>query len=306
MSFDLTNLSQYIELNSKSISSKAVGNAQTAKLLLDSGNVQFTKGTAPILKLDSNTVIQDASGCAGRTPSGTTILSNAMLTTKPLKSVENICTKTLYNTYYAWALKAGQDPETEGWDAAFAQYIMDSRIQAISEANEALLWNGDTSLTGQLSFFNGILKQVTTGTYTNIDSTATSVLSQLQEANSKTPIKIRKQSDFRIFISEVLYDMYLMELANKNIFKPTDDFKLFGTTTTLVPVSGLNSSPYKIVAIRLSNLQLGMDLESDVTKSSLKYSIETEQHYADVHYSLGVSVVYPIASEVGYADLSPA
>src|SRR4051812_33560188 len=107
MSFDVSALQSYVELKSKEISTKAVGNAQTAKLLIDSGNVQVgIKGTAPILKLDSDVTFQDGSSC-GRTASGNTVLSEATITVKPIKDIQNFCPKTLVNTHYSYALKAG-------------------------------------------------------------------------------------------------------------------------------------------------------------------------------------------------------
>jgi len=187
---------------------------------------------------------------------------------------------------------------------------MDIRSGKISEQVEQLIWQGDTSLSsGNLKWINGILKQITSGTagtnYTNIDSTKTTVLEQLQEAYSKMPIKARKAADFKIFIGEDMYDSYVADLAKLNIFKPVEDTKLYGTSAVLVPTAGLNGT-YKIVATRLSNLQLGLDLESDLDKASLRFSNETEQWYMDFHFAVGVAIVYTAASEIGYADLTPA
>ena len=93
---------------------------------------------------------------------------------------------------------------------------------------------------------------------------------------------------------------YTVALANANIYKPTDDFKLFGTSLTIVPTPGLNGSG-KLYAIRLSNMQLGLDGEGDSDSAELRYSIENLQWYQDFQFAVGVAVVRP--TEVGVASI---
>lgn len=304
MSFDKTALSNYVELKSKEISSKTVSESKTAKLLISTNNVQVgVKGSAPILKADSDTVFQDGSTC-GRVASGDVKLADKQITVKIIADKQNLCPKTLINTYYSWVIGSGSEPEGQAVEAAFASYIMDLRSAKIQEQNEQLLWKGDTALTGSnnLKFINGILKQVASLAI-NINSTKTTLIEKLQDSFLKMPVKISAKDDFRIFIGEDMFAQYLVELANKNIYKDQDDYKLFGTNATLIAVPGLNGTN-KVFMTRLSNLQLGVDGTSEDEKATLKYSMETEQFYQDFFWSIGISVIYE--DESGLADYTPS
>ncbi|RZK45905.1 MAG: hypothetical protein EOO97_00280, partial [Pedobacter sp.] len=165
MSFDVSGLSAYVQNNSKAIATKAVANAQTAKLFIENGSVQTgIKGTAAILKMDADVSLQDAA-CGIRNPLGGITLSNKTITVKPIMDVQNVCPKTLYSTFYAEMIKKGQAPQEE-LTPEFAQAIMDLRAKKISAVVEKLLWQGDTAITGatnNLKRIDGIVKQVGSG-----------------------------------------------------------------------------------------------------------------------------------------------
>lgn len=299
MSFDKTALSNYVELKSKEISSQSVSQAKTAKLLISTNNVQVgIKGAAPILKLDADTAFQPGDTC-GRVASGDVKLADKLITVKILSDKQNICPKVLTSTYYSFVIGSGSEPEGQAVEAAFASYIMNLRSAKIQEQNEQLLWKGDTTLNGanNLKYINGILKQVT-GLAININSTKTTLVEKLQDGFLKMPVKITAHDDFRIFIGEDMFASYLVELANRNIFRATDDFKLYGTNAVLVPVPGLNATN-KVFMSRLSNMQLGIDGTNEDEKATLKYSIETEQFYQDFFWSVGISVIYETESGLG-------
>lgn len=307
---DTSKLTVAVELKKKDIVKKTITLAVTAALFIGSGNVQMgVKGEAPILKMDADVVIQDGSGCA-RNPLTNAALSDVKIRVKPMKDEMNLCPKVLYNTYFSWALKTGQDPEQELLED-FAMEIGDIRAKKIAEANEIMIWQGDTTLTGanvgNLKMIDGIIKQLEDYVDAGEDVIdlnglgGTGVTNKLQLMALKMPAKIRKQDDFRLFVGEEVYDYYLMELANKNIYKPTDDTTLFGTTVKLQPVPGLNETG-KVVAGRLQAFQLGLDQESDADDMKFSFSKETNQYYMDFYWALGVKVVQP--DEVGYGEIT--
>lgn len=302
MAFNVSGLADYVDLHSKEIAAKAVADAPTAALLISSGDVQVgVKGKTAVLKLDADVTFQDGASC-GRTASGDTTLSEAILEVNPIKDIQNICSKSLYNTHYAWALKTGQDPEQEGWDASFAQYIMDLRSSKLKFEVEKLIWQGDKSGSGNLQYIDGILKQATVALgAVDISTDETTIVEQLQDSFSKMPIRISSKDDFRIFIGQDMYNRYKLALANKNIYQPTDDFTLFGTSAKIQPVSGLNDTN-KVIMTRISNLQLGLDGSDETDKAVLRYSQETENWYMDFHFAVGIAVVYP--QEAGYANFN--
>lgn len=293
MAFDVTNASKHVEAKSEEIIvSGLIGGSATAKALIDSSNVQFgVKGETAILKMDIDVNIQDNSACAGRSPLGDVRLSDAKIVVTPLKDTKNLCVKTIYNTYHAFqALNAGSYNGTE-LNEAFAEKIMNERAKAIASVNEKMLWQGDkASTTNALNMrrINGVLKQITAATA----ATGADIVAKLQGVVTATNIDLLQHDDFYIFMGQDTFNAYKMALAGKNIFQHVEDNMLFGTTAKIMVVPGLNGSS-TVVASRLSNLQLGLDLQSDFDQAKLKYDESSEQYFQDFYYALGIAVVYP-------------
>lgn len=306
MALNITKLQDYIKPISKELATKAVVDATTAKLLIANKQAQFgIKGSAAILKMDADINLQDGSTCGTRNPLGNQTFSDKKITVVPIKDETNICPKTLYNSYFAEMVASGQNPEQESLLPEFAKNIMEYRASKIAYGIEKLIWHGDTSLTGtnQLKYIDGLVKQITAGS-TQIDLSAitgSTIVEKLQAAFLAMPVEVRTKQDFRIFIGQDTFAEYTVALANKNIFKPVDDMTLFGTTAILEVTSGLNGTR-EVVAARISNFHLGMDMQGEEETADLKFSIETNQWYQDFHFAVGVSCVYP--AEVGYVDLA--
>lgn len=287
--FDISQLGSYVQNNGTEYAMRAVATAPTAKALIDSKNVQFgVKGTAAILKMSSDVSLIPKI-CGARTGGSTLTLSNKNIVVKPLADEMNLCTGTLWNTFYADSVAKGQTPQEE-LIPAFANAILTDRASKIGYVNEQLIWRGDLTLTGStnLKVMDGIGVQVTA---TTSNATGTTIVERLQNFFLACDVVVRGQEDFRIFISEGIYAEYLIALATKNIYKPTEDLTLFGTTAKLFVTPGLNGLR-TIYGMRLSNLQLGMDGEGDADKAEIRYSIETKQYYMDFAYGLGVAVIW--------------
>lgn len=298
MAFDISQLGSYVQNNGKEYAMKSIANAQTAKALIDSGNVQYgVKGTAAILKLNSDVSILDGSSCGSRTGGSTFNLSNKNIVVKQLAVEDNICPNTLWNTFYATSISKGKSPQEEVMPD-FADALMSERAKKIASVNEQLIWQGDTSLTGttNLKRMDGIVKAVTGST----TATGSTMVAKLQNFYTNLDVTVRNQEDFVIAVGEDVYNEYTIALASANIYKPVEDKTLFGTTAKLFPTAGLNGTR-KIVGLRWSNIQLGMDGESDAEKAELRYSIETKQWYLDFAYGLGVAVVW--SDEAKYATV---
>lgn len=305
MSLSVTQVNSIIPAISRDMATKAVADSQTAKLLASNGALQTgVKGTAAILKLSQDVNLQSGVGCGARNPLGTTALSNGTITVVRIKDESNVCPDALYNSYYSYAIGKGQDPRSQG-DLLpdFLRNVLELKSAELNLAVENLLWNGDTSISGtsNLKYINGILKQLAGGSPIAISEAGDTLVEKLQSVHLAMPVEIRSKSDYRIFVGTDMYDSYIVALANKNIYKPTDDFKLFGTTATLVPVTGLNGSN-KVVATRISNFQLGMDGDDEIDKVLWNFSTETNQYYMDFRFAVGIAVIY--TDQVGLADFS--
>ena len=282
MSFDKTNASKYVEaVSDKIIVSGVIGGSETAKELIDSGNVQFgVKGEANILKMDADVNIQSGDSCSGRNPLGDVKLSDAKIVVTPLKDTKNLCSRTLYNTHFAF----------EELNEKFAQFIMELRAKLIAGTNEKMLWQGDTDSTTialNLRRIDGILKKLSGATA----ATGADLVLKLQSIVSASDVDLMSNDDFYLFMGRDTYNSYRIALANKNIYQATDDNMLFGTTVKIKVVSGLNGTG-KVVASRLSNFQLGLDLQGDSDVAKLKYDENSENWFQDFYYALGIGVAY--------------
>lgn len=306
MAFNTSQLETVASKYSTELAVKAVTQAKTAQLLISNKSLQAgVKGSADISKLSNTIIFQDGKGC-GFTDLGETILSNKKIEVQKLKINDSLCYDAVYDTYFASMLAQGADPETETLSEPFLKAILDDKVTLISVEIEKLLWQGDKSLTGSnnLKWIDGLLKQISTAS-DKINATPTgspaTIIEKLQGVFAKMPVAVRKSPDFRIFIGEDMHDEYLMVLASKNIYKPTDDMILFGTSAKLEVVPGLNDT-HKVIAAKISDLHLGLDGTDDADKIRVNYDLMSREWKLACYFAVGVSTVY--TSQIGYVDFS--
>jgi len=300
MAFNISSLPQYIDQTSKQLLVDTVFGNQTATILKDAGSVTLgVKGQFALQLLSTDVTLQSATSC-GRSNTGNANFSQVILTVHPLKDEQNLCNKPLENTWMVQYLTKGQDYT----EAAFAQDIMSARALKIAQENEKLIWQGDTVVQSgntTLKQFDGFVKQIAAGSYISLSgATGSTTLQKLQNGFLGMPTKITSQSDAVIFVGTDVYNESVLNLANANIYKPTEDKSLYGTTGKLVPVDGLIGTR-KVYYGRLRSFQLGTDLIGESDIASMQYSIETQNIYMDFHYALGVVPVY--INEVGVATV---
>lgn len=296
MGYNITNLPDF-KTEGKAFVIKSILESQTLKKLNDAGSFDPTaKGSQTIQLLDTDLVIQDGAGC-GFTPQGGAILSQAILSVKPLKINEEYCPRDLERTWAKGELKAGQDYDS----VVFMNDIADINSKKAALELEKMVWLGDVAsgATASLRKIDGFVKQIKAGSYINLSgATGATVTAKLQKIYAAMPIEVTDSEDFRIFIGRDVYNTYVAELAEKNLFNPTTEGTLFGTTAKLEVVSGLNGG--HVVASRYRNLQAGgemTDIEFDAW-----YSKDDDIMKLKSRFSLGVVPVYP--QEIGYTKFA--
>lgn len=144
-------LNIYVDQNRDALISGAVAGAKSAQLL----NLQVGyKSSGSINIMDTDVVFQlDASG---RTPSGTTSLTQRVLAVAPIKIEEDIDVKALNAIYQQHNLKAGSADDVVPFEQAWTEL----KVKKVSNELEKLIWAGDTGWTGtnNLNRFNGFLE----------------------------------------------------------------------------------------------------------------------------------------------------
>lgn len=307
MGFNISNLSSYVANIDPVLFSKSVAGARTAADLIAAGSVVFGKGKVAIRTMNLDANFQSGDDSCARNASGDITLGNLTMDIVRIKDEKNLCFQDLENTYYAMLVNGSVQPSEEGPNADFANAIVDARVSKLAEVNEKALWISDTGLTASFGSdytnynkYDGITTQLSaSASVVSIAATGSTMVEKLQNAVLAMPVKVSSASDFRLAIGQDTYNDYLVALAGKNIYKPTDDLTVFGTTARLWVVPGLNDSG-KAVAIRLSNIRLGMASQADLDRVELEYLKDSTFHgwTSDVYFSIGVKVID--ASEAGY------
>ena len=152
MAFSVGTLANYTDEQRFPLIRKAVLSAKTASLLTLQAGV---KSSAAINILESDAVFQ-ADGC-GFNASGTTALTQRVITAGAIKVQEALCPKTLEAKYIQTQLAPGSMYDS----IPFEQIYAEEKAAQIAKALEVSLWQGDlASGTANLNKFDGLLKVI--------------------------------------------------------------------------------------------------------------------------------------------------
>lgn len=143
-------LSTYVDQNRDALISGAVAGARSAELL----NLQVGyKSAGSINIMDTDVVLQ--ADAAGRTPSGTTSLTQRILNVGAIKIEEDIDVKGLNAIYMQHQLKAGSADDVVPFEEAWTSL----KVAKVANVLEIGIWQGDTaSGLANTERFDGFMK----------------------------------------------------------------------------------------------------------------------------------------------------
>jgi len=305
MALDLTGLTNYVKENEQQLATSLVFAPKTAKLIEAAGNVQVgIKSSEKINLMETDAVFQ-AGGTCGFSSSGTTAFTQRALTPGKIKVNESICPKSFEAKYTQKALRAGSMYDY----MPFADEYTSKKIAVIGEALEVGLWQGDTtSLNAQLNKFDGLLKLIAPagvpvagvidGNPGNVAALSTStIIAAVDEVYTLIPADIVSNGDVVIFAGMDAFRMYTVALKAANLFHyaaESVDFEIVipGTSVKLIAVNGLNGTD-KLIATRMSNLYLGVDLLNEEERFELFYAKEADEMRFVAEFKMGVQYAFP-------------
>jgi len=305
MALDLTGLTNYVKENEQQLATSLVFAPKTARLIEAAGNVQVgIKSSEKINLMETDAVFQ-AGGTCGFSSSGTTAFTQRALTPGKIKVNESICPKSFEAKYTQKALRAGSSYDY----MPFADEYSAKKIAVIGEALEVGLWQGDTtSLNAQLNKFDGLLKLIAPagvpvtgvidGNPGNVAALTTStIIAAVDEVYTLIPADIVANGDVVIFAGMDAFRMYTVALKAANLFHyaaESVDFEIVipGTSVKLIAVNGLNGTD-KLVATRMSNLYLGVDLLNEEERFELFYAKEADEMRFVAEFKMGVQYAFP-------------
>jgi hypothetical protein len=297
MAFDVSALSNYTEENKQELITKTIFGGKTIGLMEVQAGI---KSTETINIMDTDAVFQ-AGGTCGRTPSGTTSITQRPITVGKLRVDEDICPETLEAKYTQKYLSAGAKYDS----VAFAAEWAARKIAKINNAMEVAVWQGDTgSGNVQLNKFDGLLKV--------IDAASGVVDGNLSSATSITDSNIIAihHDIFATIPSELLNSPELVILQGWDTFRKLQiklttnnwyqyngesnngELVMPGTNIRIIAVHGLNSTN-RIIAAEKTNLYFGTDLLNDYEDFNTWYSQDDEVVKFSVKWKAGVQVAFP-------------
>jgi hypothetical protein len=232
--------------------------------------------------------------------------------------MEEICYDDVRAKYTQLAMMKGSKNFDE---VAFAQSIVDMKVKRIAEANENLVFKGDTAGAGNLVFLDGLLKQVQTGginsnvaLYTTGGpiSTATgitdgNVIAIFNGIENATPIELATSTDRVVLCGADTARKFAQKLTSNNLFNYTitqdgvSEFVIPGTATRVIPVNGMNGTNM-ILSFAWPNMVMAIDGEGEHEVVELKYDEYSMKTRLLCKYKLGVT--FARTSEVAFFKLA--
>jgi hypothetical protein len=299
MALNVNGLTAYVDQVKMDLIKKMIlGGRSTSFLTVQPG----IKSAASINLLSSNLVAQ-AGGC-GFTDAGETILTQNTLNVCPLKVNESICIDTLEQYYTQVMLQPG----SYDTDFGFEQIYTEEKVSQVSSLIDTLIWQGNTSVTGQTGLCNGFIKLANTtysgsvvdGNVSNYTAiTAANIISIVDEAIQVIPTNIIAEDDLYLYCGYDFARLYFTALRNANLYNypsvetGANDFMITipSSNVKLVAVKGLTGTNKFFISTK-SNLYFGCDLLDDYENLQIFYSMDFQEVRVVAKWKSGVNAAF--------------
>lgn len=282
-----TGLTEYIEQRRLPLIKEAVLKSKSAALFTPQTDVKWKAALNLVM---ATPVLQDGSACSWD-DAGTAELSQRVITAPTIKVNQSFCHKDFLKYWTGYEVRVGVGEE----NMPFEEYFTSLIVEEVKAANEKLIWQGDTaSEDATLKLTDGILKLVGEDSTVVSATTAASAYDAIKNVYMKIPEKVLDKAV--IFVGADTFRTFIQEMVDKNLYhysaNNTDQEFIFpASNTKVIAVNGLNKTN-KIVAARLENLFIGVDMMDDAEKFEMWYSRDFNQFRLAIQYNLGVQYAY--------------
>jgi hypothetical protein len=312
MAFSVGSLADYTRQNADNLIIASHFDAKTQQLILSEGNVLSKIKSSDALPLIATDAFFQSDSTCGFVASGTTTITQRVLTVGKIKVQQQFCEKDLEAKFTQQALKAG----SSNTGIPFEQKITEEIAMTIAEQLETAIWQGDlVSANANLNKFDGLLKILNAASGTVIQANASGFLGipkvtgAVTTTNAKAiadamwvalPAKLQGKDDVRIMCGYDFYNTFLLAFRDQNLFNfaptrgeaaPNGEVIIPGTNYRLTAVHGLDGTN-RLVAARMSNLFLGTDVQGEEDKFEMWYSQDDRVEKLHVAFKMGVQVAY--------------
>lgn len=241
--------------------------------------------------LDSEVEAQDGSSC-GFSPNGSDTFSDKTIEVKLVKYEKSWCYKDFKEKFMNYQLQ---------WEAGrqtlpFEEKLAESNLNAIHDANEDMIWNGNSGLS-----ISGVVELVSASTAVSAVtfSTGNTIIEKVDTMVASIPNRAFKvgapvylfmsETDFRAYIKALndtcCANIPIIDAANDTIKYPGD------SRVTLVPIAALEGQGVMIASPK-SEIIYGTDIEDADAVYRLWFNEETEKFNFRVLFAMGVALRY--------------
>ena len=288
---NINSLPDYIQEHKDELFIKAVLGGKTLGLVEIMPNVKWKDA---LNYLDSEVVLQDGSNC-GWNPQGEDTFSQRFIETKAVEVEKEYCYKEFEKKFMNYQLlwEAGREK------LPFEQKIAESNMNAIQDAVEDLVWQGDATL-GISGFVADVREE---GTVVDFETgqTASDKIDAVVAALSYKMLK----KGVNIYVSPTDFRAYVQEqngicCANKPVLDAAaEKITYFGDSRiSIIPVLGLEGTG-AIVAATPDSLVYATDVEGSEKTYRMFYDEKEEKFMFRVLFRAGTAVKFPDETVLG-------
>lgn len=292
MALKLDSLKNYVDEQRLPLIRKVAMSPKSASIF---SLVTGVKGATALNLIDTTVSLQDGTVC-GWNDKGVSALTQRQLVPGNISVQMSFCDKSLlkYWTSYEVAVAAGRKSE----DMPFEEDFINSVIEKIGDANEKLIWQGDTSsLDENLSKTDGLLKLINAEgeVIKQTATTSETMFKRVFDVYNAIPDNALEKS--AIFMNFSNFRKLVQELVDKNLYHYTTnvdkDMKIVlpGTNTIVYGVQGLSGKD-SIISLVPEHTFYGVDLESDVDDFDCWYSKDNQEYRLSINYVLAVNFAF--------------
>lgn len=257
------------------------------------------KGATALNLLGTNVQFGDGSAC-GWSQSGTTTLSQRILTPGAIKINMSFCDKSLLKTWANYEVRVAAGQKTLPFEEDFMKGVGEDVAAKLEKA----IWQGDTTSNDtNLNKFDGVIKLLSGATLASSitiasGDTKSQVVGKVYDA---IPSAAYSKGEVVMYVGEDFYRSYIQELiANGNLVITTglndvampESILIPATNVRIMGVGGLNGTG-KVYASYKDNFVYGVDLTGDEEKYDFWYSQDNREHRLAIEFVAGVQVAYP-------------
>lgn len=299
MSFNLTNLTEYVDEQKNDLIRKAFLEPRTMDLITVQPGVKF-KETINILDTD----VAFQSGHCTFAADGSVVFSQRELEVAELRINEEYCMADLNKFYLQKSLNPGSWNESMG---ELEGFFAESKAEKIRNAVEIALWQGDTALTaGNNQYFDGFIKQIDDSGVAIAGNTSSATV--IEKSNIIDLVRDMYNEvleddldlDLKIVMGYDIYRLYSQALIEANLFHYRGDedqtgrMRMYipGTNVEVIALKGLSGTNRMFTLTEL-NYYVGTDLSGEEEQFEFWYSKDDQNTKFAAKFKMGTQIAFP-------------